>query len=90
MEERVKQLEDTVGQLVEYINKLENSGTIPHEFEAAWRGRVFGDSKITAADLTQNVQEGGSNTYNVTTAPAGVFTIKDSNGAERNVPYYEV
>lgn len=87
-EQRITQLENTVQQLVAFVNSLENVGQFPQEVEGAIRARLFGESLITSTTGKQTVVENGASTYDVTIAPNDFFTIKDSNGRVRNVASY--
>ncbi len=90
MEQRVSQLENLVEQLVNHTNSLESVEKLPATVEATIRRRILGDSKITATQGTQTFDASGVGIFNVTIAPAGFITIRDSAGAERNIAYYEI
>lgn len=89
-EEKIKQLENTVNELIKSINALEDVNTIPLNVENAFRRRNIGISNVTATSQTQAVQENGASVYNVAKPPTGFMTITDINGEARDVPYYTV
>jgi hypothetical protein len=67
MEERVRQLENTVEQLTGFINLLASSGTLPLALESAIRERINPVSGTTSSHdvASKTVHESGSSSYNV-------------------------
>jgi len=86
MEERIKQLEDTVSQMVILINSLSSANTVPKELANALGARILGVSSKGAASATQAVNEGGSAQYSVMIAPTG-FVKGYIQGKEVDIPY---
>lgn len=86
MEERIKQLEDTVSELVTLINSLGNANAVPKQMADAIGARILGVSAKSAATGTQAVNEGGSAQYSVMIAPTG-FVKGYIQGKEVDIPY---
>ena len=90
MEQRVKNLENLMEQVVSTLNNLDSSATLPPQVEATIRNRIMGVATITTAEGTVNFDASGVGLFSVTKAPAGFFSLTDSNGVKRNIAYYEI
>lgn len=86
MEERIKQLEDTVSQLVTLVNSMSSANTVPKELANALGARILGVSGKDASSGTQAVNEGGVLQYSVMKAPTG-FVRGYVEGKEVDIPY---
>lgn len=83
------QMQDTIRELVAFVNSLQDSGSFDLEVETAIRKRIFGPSKLTATSKTQSVNEAGASTYSVAKPLAGFITMTDGDGVIRNIAYFE-
>lgn len=90
MEQRVKNLENLVEQLVNHINSLESVEKLPQSVETTIRSRIMGVSSMTSTQGTVDFDASGVGLYSVTKAPAGFISLRDSNGVARNIAYYEI
>ena len=81
-----QEMQSTLNQVVEFINKLGNIGTVPKEIGDAIAGRIVGLSSKTAASATRAVNEGASAQYSVMYPPTGFLTLS-INGKNVDIPY---
>lgn len=86
MEDRIKQLEDTVSQMVKLINSLSSANAVPKQMADAIGARILGVSAKAASAGTQAVNEGGVLQYSVMIAPTG-FVKGYVQGKEVDIPY---
>lgn len=84
-QEQQRQLND----LVEFMNQLKSSTSIPLDVQRAFEERLFDRLLQPSSETghTKQVSEGGSATYNVADAPTGFLRII-KNGTVVFVPYY--
>lgn len=92
MEQRVKNLENLVEQLVNHIDSLESVATFPREVQTAIEGRVGGfrtsTSNKTTASESQSVNEGGSASYSVQKVADGYRAHVIEGGVTVYIPIY--
>jgi hypothetical protein len=64
-DERITQLENTVAQLVNFVNSLGNSTTLPKDVSDAVASRIVGKQGKAGSTHTKAVNEGASAQYTV-------------------------
>lgn len=94
MEQRIKELENRIQALEASLARLNNTTSIPWEFEQALRDRLALGTVIVASTSSKGansedvtVNEAGTNTYAVMNDPVGFIKLT-FNGTDYYIPYF--